>query len=214
MELILKRGANINALGPDNVTPLSQALLQKTFNLMPVLDLILKHNPNPNIVPTNPKFYPALHTAAKNYADGTVLKKVLAIPGIDLDIRTIDTKRTALHHLICLFASNDTFMHQNAEILLESGLSLNSRDQLGDNCLMSHLRSVQFYPNNNVVKFCLNRGIDLHATNNENQSVPDIIRNRSGELTTYYHYLIVYWDKSAKKIRKAMDKQRQQQRQR
>ncbi|XP_063901840.1 uncharacterized protein LOC135121443 [Zophobas morio] len=151
MKLLIEKGMDVDAQNGNGTTALQFALLEGADENVKML---LDFGASINI--TNQENENALHCALESWKDNRDVIKLLIEKGIDVNVQNRDGM-TALQ-LACLNGD-----YREAEILLNSGASINLADNDNENAL--HYASDSWEDNRHVIRLLIEKGIDVNAQN-------------------------------------------------
>jgi ankyrin repeat protein len=165
VKIILDQNVDVNAVDADGRTALSQAFIQRSPNISALLDVLLPANPDPNIVPTNEVYEPAIHAAAKGFLY-PIIERLLSLPTIDINIRSA-RGRTVAHVLADRLSYDLGDAHER--LIEHPKLDLNAQDADGNT--LAHLKSQIPYVSDFTRKVL--RKSDLKIRNKAGEAVVD-----------------------------------------
>ncbi|XP_063921124.1 uncharacterized protein LOC135135934 [Zophobas morio] len=149
VQLLIKKGFDINAQVKDKMTALHLASQKGDYAITKIL---LNSGASINVADEDKRN--ALHYASESWENNRVVIKLLIEKGIDVNIQD-GNGRTALQ-LAC-----KSEVYENAEVLLNSGASINMVDKNKMNAL--HYASESSKNNRDVIKLLIEKGIDVNV---------------------------------------------------
>jgi ankyrin repeat protein len=192
VQMLLDKGVDINAVTFDNITPLAQALIQKTHHMDAMLDVLLPHNPDPNVVPTNKVLLPPLFAAMTHFDGSDSWKRIFTLPNINIRLKARHPPVNVLQHL--LHETVGTHIKDRVEALINAGFDLNEPDHNGETCLSIMLRKNLYNPQSTILPWLVEKyadKIDFLATNSAGRLASQQAREQAYYMANWKSFIEV-----------------------